>query len=322
MKLPIPGLTKPWEKSNKIVNLYGKYLNSSRIRIVNGNPRLSHALHYASLGLPVFPAHSMVERRGDWKCSCQLGLDCPASAKHPRTQIGLKEATTARHLIFDWWCKWPDANVGLLTGRKSGFFVVDIDPKYGGDEALEDLQNYYKSLYKEDYDPLPKTLIANTGSGGQHIFFEYPVDVSIKGSVSEIGIGIDIRSDGNYIIAPPSNHKSERSYSWVWSDTQIEYPPDWLIAAILEADDNVETEILPGTQGSKITGEIIGERRNEFLFKYGCGYVNSHPRDALSKRLREINDGLCSPPLEISEVNKIIKGIERNYRSKRNKKST
>jgi putative DNA primase/helicase len=318
MKLPVKKVRKPWEKPSVSVDISGKYLNLGKIDPVAGNLLLGFALHYASLGLPVFPVHSMVERKGNWRCSCRSGLDCPAPGKHPRTQIGLKEATTLRHLIHDWWGKYPDANIGLVTGKKAGFFVVDIDVKYGGDDAFEDLQEYYKAEYGEDYEPLPKTLIANTGSGGQHIFFKYPTDVPIKGSVWGIAQGVDIRSDGNYIVAPPSNHKSGGNYSWVWSDTEIEDAPDWLIAEILEADGSAQSdEFTTSKRSGAITGEIVEERRNEFLFKHGCGLVNSFPPEFVSKRLRELNEGLCSPPLEEKEMVRLISGIERNYRFKK-----
>ena len=29
--------------------------------------------------------------------------------------------------ISDWWSKWPDANVGIITGKTSGIMVVDVD---------------------------------------------------------------------------------------------------------------------------------------------------------------------------------------------------
>ena len=52
-------------------------------------------------------------------------------------------------MIRAWWQQWPHANVGLQTGQRSQFVVLDVDPYNGGTHALEDLT--------ETYGPLPET---------------------------------------------------------------------------------------------------------------------------------------------------------------------
>ena len=55
-------------------------------------------------------------------------------------------------MIRAWWQQWPHANVGLQTGQRSQFVVLDVDPYNGGTHALEDLT--------ETYGPLPETALA------------------------------------------------------------------------------------------------------------------------------------------------------------------
>lgn len=41
------------------------------------------------------------------------------------TQHQLEKADDQQ--IRDWWSKWPDANIGVVTGAISNFLVVDVD---------------------------------------------------------------------------------------------------------------------------------------------------------------------------------------------------
>src|SRR5262245_34264981 len=56
------------------------------------------ALFYASMGLRVFPCHSI--RNGS--CSCG-NVDCSSAAKHPRVSRSVHDATTDEKQIRSWW---------------------------------------------------------------------------------------------------------------------------------------------------------------------------------------------------------------------------
>ena len=160
------------------------------------------ALAYARQELPVVILHNPLAN-GD--CSCKMGTQCKSIGKHPRTKHGLKDATTDLAQIEDWWNKWPNANIGIPTGKKSGWLVLDIDPDHGGVDSLEE---FLGSRI------IPDTLSSETGSGGMHLFFAYPKDREIRGKVGILP-GLDIRAEGNYIVVPPSKHASGRRYRWL-----------------------------------------------------------------------------------------------------------
>src|SRR4051812_25041544 len=108
---------------------------------------LDHALAYAKRGFRVFPLHTP---NAEGKCSClrDCGRD---NGKHPRTLDGLKSATTDAEQINKWWSLWPEANIGILTGRESGIFVVDVDPRHGGTDTLKALLEKHGQLAEKFY---------------------------------------------------------------------------------------------------------------------------------------------------------------------------
>ena len=77
--------------------------------------KLEAALYYASLGWPVLPLHTLLE---GGVCSCHKP-DCSRPGKHPRTERGLREATTDPAKIRQWWSQWPDANLECVIMYKA-----------------------------------------------------------------------------------------------------------------------------------------------------------------------------------------------------------
>jgi hypothetical protein len=180
---------------------------------IPGNELLEAALSYARHGWPVLPLHHV---RPNGCCSCG-NRDCDRVAKHPRWDgrdlpHGLADATTDEDLICRWWHRWPRANIAIATGRRSGFWVLDVDPRHLGDETLTALER--------EYGDLPHTVETITGGGGRHILFALPADFEVRNiqpaanKPSPLGVGLDLRSEGGYIVAPPSVHANGRRYEW------------------------------------------------------------------------------------------------------------
>ena len=180
------------------------------------------ALAYARRGWPVLPLHTPTSRG----CSCGRG-DCPSVGKHPRTRHGALDATTDDALVRHWWTVWPDANLGLRTGASgTGAFVLDVDPRHGGQASLAALER--------EHGPLPPTLRADTGSGGEHVWFA--LDERKIGNRTALRPGLDGRGESGYVVAPPSLHPSGRRYAWQPGAGPITQPlaplPPWLLAML------------------------------------------------------------------------------------------
>lgn len=139
---------------------------------------LDAALGYARNGWPVLPVN-------------------PASKK-PLISRWPESATTSTFAIERWWQQWPDANIGIVTGWRSGVVVVDIDPRNIEDQEAVDA---FLAAF-------PSTRRHRTGGGGQHYLF------SCTGSVRKFTPlpGVDILGDGGFFVAPPSTHASDSAY--------------------------------------------------------------------------------------------------------------
>jgi hypothetical protein len=260
---------------------------------------LRAALAYARRGWPVAPAHSV---RPNGQCSCNT-RDCePKNAgKHPRTAHGLTDATTDEKTIREWWTKWPDANVFIRTGKVGSrhLVVLDVDPRHNGDDAL--------AFLLLEHGDLPPTPVVKTGGGGTHLFFWSREP--IKNSAGVVGPGLDVRGEGGYVIAAPSNHVSGGLYEWDETAHPTQVPiaeiPAWLTAkaGVYRAKKVAE----PGDLGAK----IIGERNVALTQIAGAMRRPGIGEKAILAALRIVNEDRCHPPLDDWEVEKIARSVAR-----------
>lgn len=101
--------------------------------------------------------------------------------------------------LKQWFNQFPDANIAVVTGKISNLTVVDIDPQHDGTDKP------FTSL---------STVKSATPSGGWHYYFKYDPDIR---STTGLRPGIDIRSEGGYVVLPPSINANSKSYKWLLS---------------------------------------------------------------------------------------------------------
>lgn len=202
--------------------------------------------------------------------------------KNPITKNGFKDATIDQVQIRKWWNKYPEANVAISTGKISGVCVLDVDQKTGGLFTLEGLD-------------IPETPYVKTGGGGLHYYFKYNPQIKTCAGLLQ---GIDIRSDGGYVVTSPSMHQSGDLYVWCDEDLDLAEAPNFMIG---KENKNVNPSI----------PEIIKSgQRNEVLFKFGCSMRhNGASSEVIYKALSEINNLNCKPSLSMSEVKLIVKSV-------------
>ena len=167
---------------------------------------LDHALTYAEkAGWQIFP--------------CKLD-------KSPYTKHGCKDATTDPGQIKKWWSRWPDASIGCATGPKSKIWILDIDLP-GGPESLQ-------KLISENGE-LPETRMQKTGSGGIHYFFPWN-GAKIGNTSGKVGVKVDTRGIGGYIILSPSPHPSGNNYEWLKRMVDLPAAPKWLSDMVVKKE--------------------------------------------------------------------------------------
>lgn len=177
---------------------------------------LDVALRYTELGFAVFPLHAI--RNG--RCTCPKGGACRSAGKHPRTQHGVKDATTDPQQIADWWHRYPDANIAIAVPK--GVVVLDLDRARGG---LDGVQGKH----------LPEDApCARTGGGGWHYWFRLPDGLKVRNSTNLLP-GLDVRTVGGYVVVPPSLHLSGHHYEWevpLRPAEELPLAPEWLLALL------------------------------------------------------------------------------------------
>jgi hypothetical protein len=142
--------------------------------------------YYRSLGLRVFPVNRETKK--------------PA-VKWKKYQSELPSIEQCKE-----WDK-GNYNVAIVTG--SGLLVFDID----GDKGRESL----KSLPN-----MPKTWKVKTGRG-EHYYFKLSAGQAFKSKIGAL-LGIDIKCEAGYVVAPPSIHSSGKSYEWIVSPDDMPEP--------------------------------------------------------------------------------------------------
>jgi hypothetical protein len=259
---------------------------------------LMAALAYAERGFLVVPLHNV--KQG--KCSCRK-QSCNSPGKHPRTEHGLKDGSGDPRQIEQWFARWPDGNLGILTGQASGLIVLDVD----GEDGKASLQ-----VLTAVHGSLPKTLCAMTGRAGSdgnrkgcHFYFRAPAGVAIRNSAGILGKGLDIRGDGGYVVAPPSLHMSGMLYEWLAPEQPIADAPLWMLMKLAEAKPVLET---PAPQDETIAE---GGRNAALASLAGTMRRRGMSPDAIEAALIQENTARCKPPLPTSEVREIACSVAR-----------
>lgn len=210
------------------------------------NRLTTSALAYARMGLHVFP--------------------CVPNGKNPATKHGFKDATTDLAHIEAIWLNNPYFNIGICTGTELNgviLVVIDTDPRNGAEATLAALT--------AKYGPFPKTAMVVTGrrDGGRHYYFYCPASVKLRGSV---GPGIDVKSRGGYVIAPPSTHPDTGlSYEWdaehnLLAGASIAALPQWIID-LCSQETTVTIQLPDQDAGSVLVDDdIVRDLRSALMF--------------------------------------------------------
>jgi len=199
--------------------------------------------------------------------------------------IPLQDDRVEPHEIDSWWMEWPTANVGIITGRISNLLVFDVDS--------EDARVFVKRR------GIPTTPIAKT-SKGVHIYLQYPP--VLVGNQSDAKLGLDIRGEGGYVVAPPSIHETGVTYEWTnWHpwNTDLALMNQWMCDYCTTKQNGEERK--QGWQNEILEGVGSGGRNNAAASLAGRFFNKDLSVPEITEILlmwNERND----PPLSESEI--------------------
>ncbi len=171
---------------------------------------------------------------------------------------------TALDRIVDSYCnpqKRTKSNLGILTGRPSNIFVIDVDIKDNGMEGWQKLID----------GKVITTMTAITTSGGFHYIFRYEDRLDIFASTKRaiifdgIKYGIDFQTNGAQIIIYPSCYDGKQ-YQLDF-EQRIEEMPEWLFEKLKTHYSGNVSKAIPI---SKRLGKpkIILKSNTKFKFEY------------------------------------------------------
>ena len=199
----------------------------------------------------------------------------------------------SKETVDNWFKNLSGAGIGVVTGKVSNMVVLDVE-------------SWCKTPITEILKSYPTQMYSRTGSGGYHLFYQYPTGVSKVANRVGIFEGADLRADGGFIVLPPTIHPSGGRYEWIQRGIPGTFPKALLE---LESQPKVQSE---GWITEALRGVSEGGRNDTcarlagYFFKKGMSYDIV---EALILEWNERND----PPMPIKEVRATLKSIERSH---------
>ncbi len=187
--------------------------------------------------------------------------------------------------IKEWHRRFPDMNIGIVTGAISGIVVVDVE-KDG------------------DMDGYPPTVTAKSGGGGKHFVYKHPgYEVSNRTRIKEL---TDVRGDAGFIVASPSISE-KGSYEWIVSPDESDFAemPLWIGEKTASSIDT-EKKWLKGKDGvsegsrtdtaASMAGKIISSTAPELIDSIGWSnfkaWNTSNTPPLLDSELKNVWDSI------------------------------
>jgi hypothetical protein len=185
------------------------------------------------------------------------------------------------------WFEGTDNNIGIVAGNISNLTIVDCDSQ----EAIE----FFES---RDFVPTREVQTAK----GKHYYYQY-VPGSSNFQAKKEWPGIDLRSEGGYVVGPPSIHPSGKPYEWS-NDLPIAVGPAWLFKKTEQA----RTEESEPSGTDDLFSPCHEGGRNMALTRLAGSLLPSNPltRTLQICRMWNIQN---APPLADDELTRTVESV-------------
>lgn len=286
------------------------------------------AIYYAGLGWKVLPCHGIVNGR----CTCGRPHGEPKEVgKHPVINQWNAESTSDIDSINKWWKENPEFNVGVHCS-KSGFLVIDIDPRSGGPDSFFEFEKLVDGELPPTVEAITGTYtgIGGVASRGRHIFYKCDPNEGLIGNLNNLKLkGVDIKHNG-YVLINPSRHFSGVEYGWApghapW-EIEMAEAPEALLEVLRKRTKRSSYSLTEGTWDdlewervdiAKIMKEGIQEgSRAVDVYKVTCALANKlgtdeTARQAIESDMIRFNQLKITPPMDIEGPNGLLMHVHR-----------
>lgn len=295
------------------------------------NRLIKASRYYPSLGWKILPCHGIDNGR----CTCGKAHGEPKEVgKHPVLNQWNTESTSDIDKINKWWAENPEYNIGVHCS-KSGFLVIDIDPRSGGPDSLVE----FEKMVEGGLPPTVEAITGNhTGDGGagergRHIYYRCSPDEGLIGNLSNLGLkGVDIKHNG-YVLMAPSRHFSGVTYEWAegkapW-EIEMADAPEALLDVLRKRKRRTGYKLGQGewdwikdvasneVDFAKVLEDGLEEgNRAVGIYQLSCHLANKYGSDQTSAAFIEtymtrFNHEKVKPPMELEGTNGLFQHVRR-----------
>lgn len=194
--------------------------------------------------------------------------------------------------ITEWWTKWPNADIGIITGMEANRLILDIDK--------DDTKDGFKSIEGKE---LPHTPIIRSKKG-LHYHFKWDNRLNeTKTTIAGLLPGVDLRGNGGYAKMPPSSCSDNSQYSFVSGsalhEVPLAEPPQWLLDLLIKPVSNEKPlEVVQEHWLEEILDGVgLGERHGALVRLAGY-YFNCMAQDVAIQHLKDWNKKNKPPFIE------------------------
>lgn len=236
-----------------------------------------------------------------WEFYLEKGISLFPANKNKKPVVGWTPYQK-RFSTPDEIATWKKAghNLAIVCGKLSNLTVIDADSK----EAIEEIESCLSEIIE-----IP---IVDTPRGGRHYYFEFCKSLPSN----SVGLGqsekIDIRSEGGYVIAPPSRTE-DGEYKWNKTlnlkTTPLPEVPEALVDLL-----KAEASQAPPSDPSK--SMLKKGTRDDDLFHAAVMFFKDQlPRDQV-ERIILMMAKVCKPPFPEKEA---LRKVESAWKRVHNK---
>ena len=236
---------------------------------------LDTALRLASMGISVIPLKARDKRPiGAWK------------------EFQARRATEEE---IRTWFSVPGLNIGIVTGAISRLVVIDADS--------EEMATRVGQLY-------PSPMRSKT-SKGRHFFYRHPGH-PVHNKAKIVGLALDVRGDGGYVVAPGSTHPSGIIYEeeGTWGDIEDlpVFQASWLgeqVQPLVNPRSAIQERIRSYLDATP--GAIQGQGGDSHTYRVACKLVRGYDLgDDTALDYLSTWNAKCQPPWTLAELREKI----------------